>query len=120
MSRQASSTLEVKSGEWNGNYVQCDECHRFRMNLKFKDNRVTGRGIDEINLFSVEGKYKPNGEINFTKVYDRAHSVKYSGEISQNGSTIYGKYVVDGDEDSFTMSVDMGPSETSRNNLQYN
>lgn len=98
--------MEVKSGLWKGHYMQYHQRHLFTMNLEFKNNKVTGGGDDNIGSFTVDGKYKSNGDIKFTKNYQGAHSVKYCGKITSNGLTINGKYKVGGyGEDSFTMSA---------------
>lgn len=59
------------------------------MTLNFASGRIGGEGIDQIDLFTMEGKYQPNGKVNMRKRY-LSHSVRYVGEW--NGQMIFGKW----------------------------
>lgn len=106
MSFHKCSYIDVKSGHWIGYYMQYRDRHIFSMNLKFETDTITGSGDDEIGSFSVEGTFdRMTGNADFIKVYHGAHSVRYSGEITQDGCTMKGQYTVSGSKDDFTMSI---------------
>ena len=79
----------------------------FSINIQFEADTVDGSGDDEIGTFSINGNFDPmTGEIAFVKRYHGAHSVNYSGRVTPDGLSMYGRYDVGGfGGDEFTMSV---------------
>lgn len=77
----------LPTGQWEGFYCYNDSPaqHRMRTNLRFRNNKVAGTGIDDIDPFKWIGTYDlDNFKISKTKIY-ATHEIAYSGDIDENG-----------------------------------
>ncbi|VDI48491.1 Hypothetical predicted protein [Mytilus galloprovincialis] len=106
---QVKNTKDTKSngrtGHWSGFYKQHDRQHPFELDIVFMEGNVTGEGIDQIGKFTIAGTCDVSSRrIQFRKQYKGAHSVNYSGQLSQDGCKMEGQYNIGGSSDKFTMT----------------
>ena len=52
--------------------------------LNIWNNTITGRGHDDVGEFTINGDFKPNGQVNFVKQYIGQHAVHYEGTYDGN------------------------------------
>ncbi|HEY9634676.1 MAG TPA: hypothetical protein V6D14_14840 [Coleofasciculaceae cyanobacterium] len=90
---KALETLETNplfpSGEWEGFYTYAFGCdaHRHIMSfaLTFKNGKVTGSGIDNVNHFIWRGSYDTEKLRCWMQKRYATHVVLYDGYVDQNG-----------------------------------
>jgi len=55
---------------WAGVYMQDgNETEMIFTHMNIWNNRINGRGSDDVGEFEINGEFKSNGEVNFTKQY---------------------------------------------------
>lgn len=72
---------DFAGGPWTGFYlyVPGGPKHRMDMDLTFKDGVVTGSGLDDVDRFTIRGRYEVDSHaITWTKAYP-THTVFYRG-----------------------------------------
>jgi hypothetical protein len=98
--------IELRSGPWDGYYVQWGRQFPQRMTLEFADGLMRGDGIDGVGAFTIEGEYRiDEGEVRmgWIKTYEGAHSVLYRGALEQGN--IRGRWMLEGGmSDAFELS----------------
>jgi hypothetical protein len=53
---------------WAGVYMQDgNETEMIFDHMNIWNNRIEGRGSDEVGEFTINGDFKPNGQVNFVK-----------------------------------------------------
>ncbi len=75
------------SGEWEGFYLYppSNRKHSMPSILKFKNNKITGGGSDDVGTFKWTGTYdKEELKCNIVKQY-ATHVVYYQGNVDENG-----------------------------------
>ena len=78
----------LKSGEWNGFYLEKHRSQRGWMNLyiEFSDGKIKAEGTDYVGPWNAEGFYDlANGSCQWTKQYLGKHQVIYVGKVGQDG-----------------------------------
>ena len=82
-----SDTFEMTRCDkrWAGVYMQDgNEVEMIFNHLNIWNNRINGRGKDEVGEFEINGEFKSNGQVTFTKQYIGQHSVLYEGQYDGN------------------------------------
>ena len=82
-----SDTFEMTRVDkrWAGIYMQEGaETEMIFDHMNIFNNRIEGRGSDEVGEFTINGDFKPNGQVNFVKQYIGQHSVQYAGQYDGN------------------------------------
>ncbi len=80
------------SGPWTGfyNYKPQDR-HRMDLDLDFRDDRISGQGLDDVGRFTILGHYDTAAsECDWLKTYPGSHSVYYRGY--REGKGIWGRW----------------------------
>lgn len=62
-----------------------------RIQLHFRNGKVSGKGSDQIGGFSIKGRYSDDGIVEFVKRYTW-HRVRYSG--TWDGQMIFGNWEI--------------------------
>ena len=78
-----SDTFEMTRADkrWAGVYMQDgQETEMIFDHMNIWNNRIQGRGSDEVGDFEINGEFKPNGQVNFVKQYIGQHTVQYEGQ----------------------------------------
>lgn len=80
---------DFSSGQWNGFYLEKHETKRGWMHLylEFKDGSIRGEGTDYVGPWVLEGSYEDSGRCHWTKKYMGKHTVKYRGQLGEQGIT---------------------------------
>ena len=90
--------------KYEGHYKQGADEHPVKFkSFKLKKGVVKGRGKDDVGRFHILGSYDEHGAVKFTKQYEGAHAVEYTGH--NNGEHIEGHWHVMGMSDAFKISV---------------
>ncbi len=87
--------LDYISGAWTGfyNYRAAGQRHRTDLVLTFASGIIAGQGSDRVGVFGIAGHYDAElGEIQWTKTYFGAHSVRYRGFA--DGRAIWGTWKI--------------------------
>ena len=98
------SVVTLKSGVWDGYYVQRRKRHRQQMRLEFADGLMRGSGQDSIGPFTIDGEFRiADGEtrLGWIKTYDQGHSVLYVGTLED--SVIQGTWDIHASGDRFAL-----------------
>lgn len=84
------------SGEWEGFYTHAfgPDARRHKMSfaLTFKNAKVSGSGIDDVNRFSWRGSYDTERLRCWMQKRYPTHTVFYDGYVDQNG--IWGSWEI--------------------------
>src|SRR4051812_25203772 len=83
--------LAERSGPWSGYYIQHKRKRAMELALTFDAGRVSGRGRDWIDAFTIDGTYSDEtGAVSFVKKYPGRTGVNYRGAWS--GQMIRGRW----------------------------
>jgi len=75
----ADAAAKNLSGDWIGyyNYGDSQSPHTMELNLTFVGKQLSGRGIDDVGKFTINGTSSGDG-CSWTKSYD-THCIEYEG-----------------------------------------
>jgi len=76
--------------------------------IEFTESRVVGSGVDLIAPFTLSGKLRPDGAVEFVKQYIGRHAVLYVGHYDGEG-TFHGTWDIDGFRGQWSIKV-IGPT----------
>ena len=86
-------SLTEVSGPWVGFWIQDPVRGWMRIHLKFGKGKISGKGSDQIGVFSIRGRYSDGGNVVFVKRYTW-HRVSYVGRW--DGAMIFGNWEIAG------------------------
>jgi hypothetical protein len=114
---KAAASPPVPSGRWQGHYQEGRLAPiPFEMQLSYFDGIFHGNGVEpdlrsrregRVSPSHISGRYGPNGDLRFTKVYEPSIGLRgelvYEGRLSADGSVMEGRWSVDGRRGSFRL-----------------
>lgn len=113
---KAAASPPVPSGRWQGHYQEGRLAPiPFEMQLSYFDGMFLGNGQEpdlsrregRVSPSHISGRYEPNGDLRFTKVYEPSIGLRgelvYEGRLSADGNVLEGRWSVDGRRGSFRL-----------------
>ncbi len=89
-------------GWWQQTGYGRQSMHELR--IEFTGAAVVGSGVDLIAPFSLSGKLRPDGAVEFVKQYLGRHSVLYVGQYDGEG-TFHGTWDIEGYRGNWSIKV---------------
>ncbi len=88
--------------------------HNLQLDIAPED--MSGAGLDMVGRFTLHGRCRPDGHVEFLKQYEGAHAVLYVGTYDGEG-TFFGTWDISGYRGDWSIKI-LGPTTDKSDEIQ--